>query len=65
MHKALFPSSMISSSQFLPIFNIERSSWEISLTSFQSFLSQIYKLFIGQTWAVFTHVSFSVSISNP
>ena len=65
IHKALLPSSMISSSQFLLMFNIERSSCDISLTSFQSFLSHIYKLFIGQNWTVLIQGWLSEYIPKP
>ena len=55
----LVPSSIISSSQFLPMFRIESSKLDFSLYSFQSFLSQIYNSFIGHIWTVFSQVSFS------
>ena len=43
------PSSWLVSSQFLPKEIIERSNWEISLSSFQSRRSlSTYKVFMGQ-----------------
>ena len=54
------PSSWTRSSQFLPNEIMERSSWDISLSSFQSRLSfSMYKVFMGQFWTNWFHFCLS------
>ena len=61
----LTPSSTISSSQFLAIFNIDKSNWDISFISFQLFLSTIDKVFIGHNFTVLIQGWLSEYIPKP